>query len=161
VPGIDFSSGPAVVVGAGGAARAILAGLADAGCPQVRVVNRTLARAQALADEFGPPLVALPWADRAGAMAGARLLVNTTNQGMAGEAPLDIDLTDLPFDAVVSDIVYVPLETPLLAAARARGHVGVDGLGMLLQQARPAFRDWFGPMPEVTAELRREIEATL
>lgn len=161
VPGIDFSTGPAVVLGAGGAARAILAGLADAGCLEIRVVNRTLARAQALVEEFGPPLAAVPWEDRAGALAGAKVVINTTNQGMTGEPALEIDLAQLPAEAVVSDIVYVPLETPLLAAARARGHIGVDGLGMLLHQARPAFRDWFGPLPEVTPALRQQVEATL
>ncbi len=161
VPAMNFASAPALVLGAGGAARAIIAGLADQGCPQVIVVNRTLARAQALAGEFGGPVVARPWEEREALLPGTRLLVNTTSQGMHGQPALEIDLAGLPADAVVSDIVYVPLETPLLAQARQRGLIGVDGLGMLLHQARPAFRDWFGPMPEVTPELRQEIEATL
>jgi shikimate dehydrogenase len=161
VPNVDFTSGPAVVLGAGGAARAILAGLADQGCPDIRVVNRTLGRAEAIASEFGKPLSAHDWADRNRLLEGASLLVNTTSQGMTGQPTLDIDLARLPLRAVVCDIVYVPLQTPLLAAARARGNVGVDGLGMLLHQARPAFRDWFGVMPSVTEDLRNAIEATL
>ena len=161
IPGFDFSAAPAVVLGAGGAARAVIAGLADQGCREIRVVNRTLARAQALAAEFGAPVSAHGWEDRSAALEGAGLLVNTTSQGMSGQPPLSIDLSGLPRQAIVCDIVYVPLETPLLAQARARGHVGIDGLGMLLHQARPAFRDWFGVMPAVTPDLRRAIEATL
>jgi shikimate dehydrogenase len=149
-PGFDPRSGPAVVLGAGGAARAIAAALQDAGCPRIVLVNRTRARAEALAAALGgtvevadhPPL------------AEAALLVNTTSLGMAGQPPLPIDLAPLPAAAVVADIVYVPLQTPLLAAARARGLVAVDGLGMLLHQARPGFAAWFGVMPEVDAELR-------
>ncbi|MCB1542546.1 MAG: NAD(P)-binding domain-containing protein, partial [Rhodoblastus sp.] len=148
-----------VVLGAGGAARAIVYGLIEAGAPEVRVVNRTLERAQAFASEFGPAVTPTRWNDRSAALAGAALLVNTTSNGMVGQPPLEIALDALPGDALVNDIVYTPLETPLLAAARARGHVAVDGLGMLLQQARPAFRDWFGIMPDVTAEERAMMEA--
>jgi shikimate dehydrogenase len=154
-------AGPAVVIGAGGAARAVIAGLIDAGAAEVRLFNRTLARAQQIAADFGPPVAAFRWEERAEGLAGAGLLVNTTNQGMVGEPPLDLPLDRLPTAALVSDIVYAPLETPLLAAARARGNVAVDGLGMLIHQARPAFRDWFGVMPEATPELRALIEATL
>jgi shikimate dehydrogenase len=146
--------GPAVVLGAGGAARAVVAALVDAGAPEVRVCNRSVARAKTLCREIGGPLVDIPWSDRAAALADAALLVNATSLGMTGHASLDIDLTRLPERAVVNDLVYVPLQTPLLVAARARGNRTVDGLGMLLHQARPGFAAWFGVMPAVTAELR-------
>lgn len=154
-------TGPAVLVGAGGAARAIAAALLDAGCPELRVVNRTSARAQALASALGGAVDWLPWERRHAALDGAALVVNTTTRGMAGEAPLDLDLAMLPVGALVADAVYVPLETPLLAAARRRGLVAVDGLGMLLHQARPGFRRWFGVDPEVTPALRARVLATL
>ena len=160
-PDLRFDAGPAVVIGAGGASRAILAGLMDEGAPEIRLINRSPARAQALAAEFGGPVRAVPWEARTQALEGASILVNTTSQGMVGEAPLDLALDALPVSALVVDIVYVPLETPLLAAARARGHRVVDGLGMLLHQARPAFEAWFGIDPKVTPELRALIEATL
>ena len=160
-PDLRFDAGPAVVIGAGGASRAILAGLMDEGAPEIRLINRSPARAQALAAEFGAPVRAVPWEARTQALDGAGILVNTTSQGMVGEAPLDLALDALPVSALVVDIVYVPLETPLLAAARARGHRVVDGLGMLLHQARPAFEAWFGIDPKVTPELRALIEATL
>ena len=150
--------GPAVVLGAGGAARAVVYALIAEGAPEVRVVNRTLERAQAFAAEFGASVTPLRWEERADALAGAALLVNTTSNGMVGQPPLEIALDALPRAALVNDIVYTPLETPLLAAARARGNVAVDGLGMLIQQARPAFRDWFGVMPDVTAEERAMME---
>lgn len=152
---------PAVVIGAGGGARAIIVGLMDAGAKEIRVVNRTFERAQSLAVEFGAPVTAFRWEDRDSCVAGAGLLVNATSQGMVGQAPLSISLGALPAFAIVADIVYAPLETPLLAAARGLGLVTVDGLGMLLHQARPAFRDWFGVMPEVTPALRKLIAATL
>lgn len=154
-------AGPVTVLGAGGAARAILVALAERGAKDIRLCNRSLDKAQALAAEFGAPIRALPWEQRAEALDGCALLVNTTSLGMKGQAPLEISLDRLPRHALVSDIIYVPLETPLLAAARARGHVAVDGLGMLLNQARPAFEHWFGVRPELTPELRRLIEATL
>lgn len=154
-------AGAAVVVGAGGGARAIVAGLIDAGAKDIRLFNRTLERAQQVAAEFGPPVAAFPWEQREPGLEGAGLLVNATSQGMVGQPPLDLDLRALPTSALVADIVYAPLETPLLAAARARGNTAVDGLGMLIHQARPAFRDWFGVMPEATPELRALIEATL
>jgi len=155
-PGWSAAAGPAVPVGAGGAARAIAAALLDAGAPEVRVVNRTLARAEALAAALGGPVRVMPWAERHRACAEARLLVNATMLGMDGTA-LDLDLATLPPAAVVSDVVYAPLETPLLAAARRRGNRAVDGLGMLLHQARPGFAAWFGVLPEVTDELRRFV----
>ncbi len=151
-------SGPAVVVGAGGAARAVIAALQDLDAPEIRLTNRTEARAvdlaAALADPERTPIRVLPWAERNEALAGAGLLVNTTALGMAGQPALDLALDALPGQALVTDIVYVPLETPLLAAARARGNPVVDGLGMLLHQARPGFEAWFGRAPEVTDELR-------
>jgi shikimate dehydrogenase len=154
-------AGPCVVIGAGGGARAIVWGLIDAGAREIRLLNRTRARADRLAQDFGAPVAAYDWEERHDALAGAALLVNTTSQGMVGQEPLDLSLAALPASAVVADIVYAPLETPLLAAARARGATPVDGLGMLLHQARPAFRDWTGVAPEVTPELRALIEATL
>jgi shikimate dehydrogenase len=153
-------AGPAVVLGAGGSARAVVAALCDTGAPDVRLLNRTRDRAEALAAAIGGPIRVLDWNFRARALNGAALLVNTTTQGMQGQPPLDLDLSALPTEAVVTDLVYVPLETPLLAAARARGNPAVDGLGMLLHQAVPSFEAWFTVRPEVTAELRALIEAT-
>ena len=152
------AQGEAVVLGAGGAARAVVAALQDLGA-RVRVLNRTRARADALAAEFG--CAAADWEDRAEALAGAGLLVNTTSQGMTGEPPLDVALDRLPPRAVVCDVVYVPLRTPLLAQAEARGNPVVDGLNMLLHQARPGFERWFGVKPEVTPELRAHVLASL
>jgi shikimate dehydrogenase len=154
-------AGPAVVLGAGGGARAIVTTLIAEGASEIRLLNRTAARADELAEVAGRQVRALPWEKRADALEGAALLVNTTSQGMVGQPPLEIALDALPKTALVSDIVYNPLVTPLLAAATARGNTVADGLGMLLHQARPAFRAFYGVMPEVTAELRREIEATL
>ena len=155
------NSGPVVVLGAGGAARAVVLALADEGAKEIRLVNRTLYKAEAMAAEFGSSVKAIPWELRDAALSGAALLVNTTSQGMHGHQPLDLDLSALPTHALVSDIIYVPLETPLLQAAKARGNPTVGGLGMLLNQARPAFEAWFGILPDVTPELRRSVEATL
>ena len=149
-PGWRADAGPAVLLGAGGAARAIAAALLDAGCPRVTLVNRTSARAEALAKDLGGPIAVAATPP----LAGCALLVNTTSLGMQGHPSLEIDLAPLPATAVVSDIVYVPMETPLLAAARARGLRAVDGLGMLLHQARPGFEAWFGVAPRVDAALR-------
>jgi shikimate dehydrogenase len=160
-PALRIGASPAVVLGAGGAARAILAGLIGEGAKEIRLANRTFERARQLASEFGPSVQPVEWDEREGALSGAALLVNTTSMGMTGQPPLEIALDGLADTAVVSDIVYAPLETDLLAQARRRGLTCVDGLGMLLHQARPAFRDWFGPMPKVTPELRRKIEASL
>lgn len=154
-------AGPVVVVGAGGAARAVVLALADHGAKEIRLINRTFDKAQAMASEFGATVKAVAWEQRHAALSGAALLVNTTSQGMHGHPPLDLDLSALPTHALVSDIIYAPLETPLLLAARARGNPTVGGLGMLLNQARPAFEAWFGVLPDVTPELRRLVEATL
>ena len=161
VPDWTASSGPAVVVGAGGAARAIAFALIDGGTPEIRIVNRTTARADALAHELGPAARTWPWVDRAGSLNEAGLLVNTTKLGMQGEASLDLPLDALPQEAVVTDAVYVPMETALLAEAAERGNRVVDGLGMLLHQARPGFEVWFGVTPVVTEELRAYVEADL
>ena len=154
-------AGPVVVLGAGGAARAVVASLADAGAREIRLLNRTGQRAAAIASAVGSVVRTLPWEQRDDALADAALLVNTTSQGMVGQPPLDLSLRALPKRAIVSDVVYTPLETPLLAAARNRGNPTVDGLGMLLHQARPAFEAWFGIMPEVTPELRGMLEASI
>ncbi|HZT51985.1 MAG TPA: shikimate dehydrogenase [Stellaceae bacterium] len=161
VPGWSAAAGPAVVLGAGGAARSVVAALIDAGAPEIRLVNRTPARAAALAKQLGGPVRGVAWEGRARSLEGAALLVNATSLGMAGQPALDLALDALPQGAVVNDIVYVPLETPLLKAARARGHPAVDGLDMLLHQGRPGFSAWFGVMPAVTPALRRAMEATL
>jgi shikimate dehydrogenase len=157
--GSDWSaeSGPAVVLGAGGAARAIVVALIEAGVPAVRVANRTRVRAEAFATEFGNRVSVADWDARADALAEAALLVNTTTLGMPGQAPLDLDLSRLPTDSVVNDIVYTPLQTPLLKNAASRGNPTVDGLGMLLYQAQPGFEKWFGVRPVVDAALRQHI----
>ena len=159
--GFDAGSGPAVVLGAGGAARAIVAALLDAGAPDVRLLNRTFERAEALADDLsgiGTGTISVgDWDARADHLQGAVLLVNTTTLGMKGARALDLDLTQLTVDALVTDIVYNPLETDLLARARARGNATVDGLGMLLHQARPGFEAWYGFLPDVTDALRAKV----
>ncbi|KAA0597622.1 shikimate dehydrogenase [Azospirillum lipoferum] len=154
--------GPAVVIGAGGAARAVVVALLDAGAPEVRLVNRTRARAEELAADLGAVglnggVTVVDWVSRETALDGASLLVNTTTQGMAGQPALDLSLHALPISAVVNDIVYVPLETPLLAEARTRGNPVAGGIGMLLHQARPGFKAWFGVEPQVTPELTRFV----
>jgi shikimate dehydrogenase len=156
-------SGPAVVLGGGGSARSVVAALIAAGVPEIRLVNRTAARAAVLARDLAQPetrMAIRPWSDRAAALRDAGILVNTTSLGMDKEPPLDIDLAALPPSAVVVDIVYVPLETGLLAAARRGGHRVVDGLGMLLHQGRPGFEAWFGVAPRVTKALRAAMLAT-
>jgi shikimate dehydrogenase len=152
--------GPIVVIGAGGGARAVLVSLIDQGAREIRLVNRTQARGEALARELGGPIKTVAWEQRKAMLDGAAMLINTTSQGMVGEPPLDLALDTLPVSALVADIVYIPRETPLLAAARKGGNPVVNGLGMLLHQARAAFQAWFGIMPEVTPELRAMIEAT-
>lgn len=152
--------GPITVVGAGGAARAVLVALATQGAREIRLVNRTFDKARELAAELGPPVHAVRWEERAEALRGVATLVNATNQGSAGKPALDLPLDALPRTAIVGDLIYVPPETPLLAAARARGNRTVNGLGLLLNQARPAFHAWFGVMPSITPGLKRAIEAT-
>jgi shikimate dehydrogenase len=154
------ADGPIVVVGAGGAARAILVALAAQGAKEIRLVNRTRETADALAKALGGPIRVVPWDERAHALAGAATLINATTQGSAGKPALDLPLDELPRDAIVGDAIYVPPQTPLLAAAKARGNLTVNGLGMLLNQARPAFQAWFGVMPSITPGLKRAIAAT-
>jgi shikimate dehydrogenase len=153
--------GSIAVIGAGGGARAVCYALAEAGAKEIRVVNRTLDRAKTLATDFGSPIKALPWEQRHEALDGAALVVNTTSQGMVGQTPLDIKLDKLPVRALAIDIVYIPLETPFLRAARERGNPAMNGLGMLLHQGRPAWRAWFGIEPAVTAELRAMMEKSI
>ncbi|ESY62618.1 MULTISPECIES: shikimate dehydrogenase [Mesorhizobium] len=155
------SKGPAVVLGAGGASRAVVHALKERGVSDIRIVNRTLARAEELRDRFGAGVSAHGMAATGELLADAGLLVNTTALGMVGNEGLAADPALLPSHAIVTDLVYVPLETPLLAAARASGLKTVDGLGMLLNQAVPGFEHWFGVRPKVTVELRAIIVADL
>jgi len=164
-PGWNDGLRTALVLGAGGAARAVVFGLKERGVSRILVANRTLARAAALRERFGPAVVPLPWPEIPQALGEAGLLVNTTSLGMTGQPPLDlagdIPLERLPESAVVADIVYAPLETALLAAAKRRGLRTADGLGMLLHQAVRGFSLWFGVTPQVTGELRALVEADL
>ncbi len=153
-PEWDASAGPAVMLGAGGVARAVGVALLDAGAPELRIVNRTASRAEKLAQELGNRAKVSPWVDRARVLADASLLVNATLLGMDGQSALDIDLGLLPGDAVVTDTVYTPLKTPLLRIAAERGNAAVDGIGMLLHQGRRGFAAWYGVDPEVSPELR-------
>lgn len=153
--------GPAVVLGAGGAAKAVVWSLLDQGVDEIGVVNRTTSRVQELAATFGPKVKPVAWRDAGSALATAGLLVNTTSLGMRGAPPLELPLTNLPVAATVCDIVYVPLATPLLNAARRRGNTVVDGLGMLLHQAVPGFAAWFGIKPQVTRDLRDLVVADI
>jgi shikimate dehydrogenase len=159
-PGWDVPGGLAVILGAGGAARGATYGLLQRGL-RVALVNRTPARALELAAHYGAGVAAHDWDALPGLLARAALLVNCTALGMAGKPPLALDLAPLAHAAVVYDVVYVPLDTPLLAAARARGHRTVDGLGMLLQQAGYGFHKWFGAQPQVTPALRALVEADI
>lgn len=154
-------NGPAVVLGAGGASRAVIHALKTRGIKDIRIVNRTLSRAKELSDRFGAGVSAHGAEATGELLADAGLLVNTTALGMHGNEGLSADPAGLPGHAIVTDIVYVPLQTPLLAAAKARGLKTVDGLGMLLHQAVPGFERWFGVRPEVTPELRRMIVADI
>lgn len=160
-PGWRPTAAPAVVLGSGGAARAVVSGLLGEGVPEIRLLNRTRESAEQLAAIFGPRMVVHDWAQRSDALAGAGLLVNTTSLGMEKKPPLEISLDALPADATVSDIVYTPLETGLLSAARARGLAASDGLGMLLHQAVPSFAAWAGIAATVTPELRAKAIASL
>ncbi len=153
-------SGPILVLGAGGASRAVVASLAAQGAKEIRLVNRTRAKAEEIADAVGAVVKVLPWEQREDALDGVALLANATSGGAAGKPPLDIALDRLPPHALVGDLIYVPPETPLLAHARARGNVTVNGLGLLLNQARPAFNAWFGVMPEITPGLLKAVAAT-
>jgi shikimate dehydrogenase len=161
VPDWRADAGPVAVMGAGGGARAVVYGLMERGAREIRLCNRTLARAQTLAKEFAGPIHVLPWDARHDAIEGCAMLVNATSQGMIGQAALDLGLDKLPKSALVNDIIYIPRETPLIVAARKRGNRTVTGLGMLLHQGIPAWKAWFGIEPKVTRELRAKIEATL
>jgi shikimate dehydrogenase len=160
VPNLNLAAGSAVVLGAGGASRAICAGLLEAGVTEIKLLNRSLERAEKMAVDLGPQLRPAPWSQRNAILGEATLLVNTTSLGMIGQPALDLDLSLLPESAVVNDLVYSPLITALLSAARARGNIIVDGLGMLLHQARPGFTAWFGTEPTVTDELRDFVAGT-
>lgn len=166
-PGWNSGRKPVLLIGAGGAARAIVFGLLRAGAAKVLVANRTRGKAEALAAYFGSMspaadwIAVVDWAERHRAVGECGLLVNSTSLGMTGQPPLDLNLDDLKEDAVVADIVYTPLTTPLLAAARNRKRRTVDGLGMLLHQAVPGFERWFGVRPEVTPALRDHVAASL
>jgi shikimate dehydrogenase len=153
------AAGPALVLGAGGAARAIVSALLAEGCPEVRVANRTRARAEALRDHFGPRLRPVDWQEASAAAADAATLVNTTSVGMEGAEAVPLDLAAVSAAALVTDIVYGAEPTPFVLAARARGLVAVDGLGMLLHQGVPGFERWFGRKPEVDASLRAAVLA--
>ncbi|WP_024506212.1 shikimate dehydrogenase [Bradyrhizobium sp. ARR65] len=159
-PGWDNAE-DALVVGAGGSSRAVVFGLIERGIARVHLANRTFERARALADQFGAKVHPLPWQDIGDVLPRVGLLVNTTSLGMHRQPALKVDVGRLPSHAVVSDLVYVPLETPLLAAARARDLRTADGLGMLLHQAVRGFELWFHRRPQVTAELRALVEADL
>jgi shikimate dehydrogenase len=151
----------ALVLGAGGSSRAVVFGLVERGIKRVHLANRTPERARALAEQFGENVHPIAWETIADALPRTGLLVNTTSLGMHGQPALEIDVGLLPSHAIVADLVYVPLETPLLAAARTRGLNAADGLGMLLHQAVRGFELWFGKRPEVTPELRALVEADL
>lgn len=157
----DKSPGPAVVLGAGGAAKAVVWALLSRGFAPIHVVNRTAGRAEEIAARFGSRVKTGSWEALGGLLPDARILVNTTSLGLAGGPDLDLDLRPMKPGSVVADIVYVPLETTLLATARKRGLIAVDGLGMLLHQAVPGFEKWFGRRPEVTPELRAAVLATI
>jgi shikimate dehydrogenase len=160
-PGWDAATNDALVLGAGGSSRAVVFGLIGRGVKRVVLVNRTLERARALADQFGAQVHLVSWEAIGEWLPRVDLLVNTTSLGMHGQPALEIDVGRLPAHAVVADLVYVPLQTPLLAAARARGLQAADGLGMLLHQAVRGFELWFGQRPQVTPELRALVEADL
>src|SRR5438874_1090165 len=160
-PAWRADAGPGVVIGAGGGARAVCYALAEAGAKEIRLVNRTLERAKKIAEDFGGPNKAVSWELRHEVLDGATIVVNTTSQGMLGQSPLDLKLDKLPARALGIDIIYIPLETPFLRAARERGNPTMNGLGMLLHQGRPAWRAWFGIDPAVTPELRAVMEKSI
>ncbi len=158
-PDWDPASGPAAIVGAGGASRAVIQALLDAGVQDIRITNRTKSRAEALRQEFGTKLTVTDWVRAGDLMDGATLLVNASSLGMVGKSEFRISIDGLAKSAVVTDLVYTPLETDLLKEAKSRGHTTVDGLGMLLYQAVPGFERWFGKRPEVTDATRQAILA--
>ena len=160
--GFKSSKGTALILGAGGACRAVIVSLIDVGCGEILIANRTTDRAEKLAWEFSLPeckITAVDWGDVSSMLHGVELLVNTTSLGMTGQPPLELSLDTLRVSAFVADVVYTPLQTDLLRRAATRGHKVIDGLGMLLHQARPSFEAFFGRDPEVTDELRRYVLA--
>ncbi|MCK6418830.1 MAG: shikimate dehydrogenase [Alphaproteobacteria bacterium] len=160
LPDFDFKSGPAVLLGAGGAARAVMHALLLQGCPQIRVANRTLTRALDMQHKAQDPrrVKIFAWEERHEALGDAAIVINATHLGMYGQAPLELYLAKMPSRTVVYDIVYRPQQTDLIILAQRRGNPVVTGLGMLLHQARPAFQSWFGILPDIDAELRRKVE---
>lgn len=156
-PGWVPEAGVSIVLGAGGASRAVLVALLDAGVPSILLANRTRARAEALKNEFGQCIDVVDWGDIPDCLPEAGLVVNTTSLGMSGSPPLNVSLNGLNPETVVTDLVYTPLKTGLLNEAEAMGCVTVDGLGMLLHQGVPGFERWFGKKPDVTADVRRTI----
>lgn len=156
-PGWEPARGPAAVFGAGGAARAILVSLLEVGVPSIRLANRTRSRAEALRTEFGNRIEVVDWVQAGNILDGATTVVNSSSLGMEGKSEFRVPLDGLSSDAVVTDIVYSPLETKLLATARGKGCATVDGLGMLLHQAVPGFERWFGVRPDVTDDLRKAV----
>ncbi|APX89825.1 shikimate dehydrogenase [Brevirhabdus pacifica] len=158
-PGWQADAGPAAVLGSGGASRAVVCALLDAGAPEVRLTNRTRARAEQIRGDLGARITVFDWSQAGNMLDEAATVVNTTSLGMEGQPPLRVPLDGLSPSALVTDLVYAPLETPLLAQARERGCTTVDGLGMLLHQAVPGFERWFGQRPEVTDALRAHVMA--
>jgi shikimate dehydrogenase len=159
-PAWQADAGPILLLGAGGSARAVVVALLENGARQIRIANRTAEKAQAIASEFGSAVSAVAWADRHDAVRDVALLVNCTDQGMIGKPALDINLGRLTPATLVADLIYTPLETPFLAQARERGCVTVNGLGLLLNQARFGFRAWFGVLPDITPDLIKAVQAT-
>lgn len=160
-PDWSVDAGPIAVIGAGGGGRAVCYALLHEGAAEIRLVNRTASKAEALAEEFGGPIEVLPWEERHDALDGVAMAVNVTSQGMVGQPALDLRLDKLPGSALAADIIYTPLDSPFLAAARARGNRTVNGLGMLLHQGPPAWKRWFDLEPTVTAELRERMERSI
>ena len=160
-PGWRADAGPVAVIGAGGGGRAVCYALLHEGATEIRLINRTREKADIIAQEFGGPIQVLPWEARHDALEGAAMAVNVTSQGMVGEAALDLRLDKLSESALAADIIYTPLESPFLAAARERGNRTINGLGMLLHQGPPAWKIWFDVEPTVTAELRERMEQSI
>ena len=155
------NAGPVTVIGAGGGGRAVCYALLQEGAAEIRLINRTREKAETIAEEFGGPIRVLPWEDRHDALEGAATVVNVTSQGMVGEPALDLQLDKLAASALAADIIYTPLESPFLAAARERGNRTINGLGMLIHQGPPAWKRWFGVEPTVTDELRDLMERSI
>ncbi|MGJ4898173.1 shikimate dehydrogenase [Bradyrhizobium oligotrophicum] len=159
-PNWRADEGPVLLLGAGGAARAVVVALLENGARDIRISNRTTEKAQSIAAEFGTAISTVAWDDRSAAVADVALLINSTDRGMIGKPALEIDLGRLSAKTLVADLIYTPFETPFLADARARGCTTVNGLGLLLNQARLAFQAWFGVLPDVTPELIKAVQAT-